>query len=81
MALNDKSIVSFFLDADEKTRHERMLSRGDDIEKIKSRIAHDRKAFKKENIVKVDYVIKNSSDEVLEEVADQIYKIYKSTNK
>lgn len=81
MALNDKSIVSFFLDADEKTRHERMLSRGDDLEKIKSRIAHDRKAFKKENIVKVDYVIKNSCDEVLEEVADQIYEIYKSTNK
>ena len=80
-ALNDKSIVSFFLDADEKTRHERMLSRGDDIDKIKSRIAHDRKAFKKENIVKVDYVIKNSSDDVLESVADQIYKIYKQTNK
>ena len=80
-ALNDKSIISFFLDADEKTRHERMLSRGDDLDKVKSRIAHDRKAFKKENIVKVDYVIKNSSDDVLESVADQIYKIYKQANK
>ena len=79
--LNDKSIVSFYLDADEETRHQRMLSRGDDIEKIKSRIAHDREAFKKENIVRVDYVIKNSSDDVLESVADQIYEIYKSTHK
>ncbi len=81
MALKDKSIVSFYLDADEDTRHNRMLSRGDDLEKIKSRIAHDREAFKKENIVRVDYVIKNSSDDVLESVADQIYEIYKSTNK
>ena len=80
-SLNDKTIVSFYLDADEETRHQRMLSRGDDLEKIKSRIAHDRKAFKKENIVKVDYVIKNSSDDVLEEVADNIYKIYKSLDK
>ena len=81
MSLKDDSIVSFYLDADEKTRHERMLSRGDDLEKINSRIAHDRQAFKKENIVKVDYVIKNSSDDVLEQVADQIYEIYKSLNK
>ena len=79
--LKDDSIVSFFLDADEETRHKRMLSRGDDLEKIKSRIEHDREAFKKENIVKVDYVIKNSSDDVLESVADQIYEIYQSLNK
>ncbi len=81
IALKDDSIVSFFLDADEETRHKRMLSRGDDLEKIKSRIEHDREAFKKENIVKVDYVIKNSSDDVLESVADQIYEIYQSLNK
>ncbi len=81
IALKDDSIVSFFLDADEETRHKRMLSRGDDLEKIKSRIKHDREAFKKENIVKVDYVIKNSSDDVLESVADQIYEIYQSLNK
>ena len=33
------------------------------------------------NIVKVDYVIKNSSDDVLEEVCDHIYQIYSSLNK
>ncbi len=81
VGLHDDSIVTFYLEADENTRHKRMLSRGDDLEKIESRIAHDREAFKKENIVKVDYVIKNSSDDVLEDVADQIYKIYKSLNK
>lgn len=81
IALNDSSIVTFYLEADEQTRHQRMLDRGDDIDKINSRIAHDREAFKKENIVKVDYVVKNSSDDVLEEVADKIYNIYKSLNK
>ncbi len=81
IALNDSSIVTFYLEADEQTRHQRMLERGDDIDKINSRIAHDREAFKKENIVKVDYVVKNSSDDVLEEVADKIYNIYKSLNK
>lgn len=81
IALKDDSIVTFYLEADEKTRYDRMLSRGDDAEKINSRIAHDREAFKKENIVKVDYIIKNSSDDVLEDVVDKIYKIYKSLNK
>ena len=81
MALHDDSIVTFYLEADEKTRYQRMLDRGDEVDKINSRIAHDREAFKKENIVKVDYVIKNSSDDVLEDVCDHIYKIYKSLNK
>lgn len=78
VALNDKSIVTFYLEADEETRKNRMVSRGDDPEKIKSRIEYDREAFKKENIVKVDYIIKNSSDDVLEDVCEQIYETYKS---
>ena len=81
MSLHDDSIVTFYLEADEKTRYQRMLDRGDEVDKIESRIAHDREAFKRENIVKVDYVIKNSSDDVLEDVCDHIYKIYKSLDK
>ena len=81
IALKDPSIVTFYLEADEETRKKRMEMRGDDPEKIKSRIEYDHEAFKKENIVKVDYVIKNSSDDVLEEVCDQIYQIYKSLDK
>ena len=73
--------ITVYLEADEETRYKRMLSRGDDIDKIESRIAHDREAFKKENIAKVDYVIKNSSDDVLEEVCDKIYQIYTSIKK
>ena len=81
VALRDPSIVTFYLEADEETRRKRMFMRGDEPEKIESRINHDREAFKKENIVKVDYVIKNSSDDILEEVCDQIYEIYTSLNK
>ena len=81
VGLKDDSIVTFYLEADEKTRRERMVSRGDEPDKIESRIAHDREAFKKENIVKVDYIIKNSSDDVLEDVCDQIYQIYQSLGK
>ena len=81
IALGDDSIVTFYLEADEETRYKRMLSRGDDIDKIESRIKHDREAFKKENIVKVNYIIKNSSDDVLEDVCDHIYQIYTSLHK
>ena len=81
IALHDDSIVTFYLEADEETRHQRMIQRGDDLEKIKSRILHDREAFKKENIAKVDFVIENSIDKSLEEVTDSIYNIYKSLNK
>ena len=69
-------IVTFFLEADEKTRKERMIFRGDEYEKIISRIEHDRKAFKKSNISKVDYVIDSGSSRSIEEVTDEIYKIY-----
>lgn len=81
VGLKNDSIVTFYLEADEETRRKRMISRGDEPEKIESRIAHDREAFKKENIVKVDYIIKNSSDDVLEDVCDQIYDIYQSLGK
>lgn len=81
VALKDDSIVTFYLEADEATRKKRMELRGDDPEKIESRLKWDHEAFKKENIVKVDYVIKNSSDDVLEDVCDQIYEIYQSLGK
>jgi len=76
IALNDKSIVTFFLDSLEETRHQRMIQRGDLEEKILSRLAHDRKAFCKANIPPVDYHI-NSEDYGIEEVADNVYKVYK----
>ena len=74
--LNNDSIVTFYLEADEKTRHNRMIFRGDNPDKIKSRIENDRIAFKKENIAKVDYIIDASNKHTIEEVADIIYSHY-----
>lgn len=76
IALNDRNIVTFYLEADEKTRRERMVSRGDEPDKIESRILHDRVAFKKENIAKVDFLIDSSNVHTVEEVCDLIYQLY-----
>lgn len=72
----DYNIVTFFLEADEETRKNRMINRGDDKEKIESRILHDRKAFKKSNLATVDYIIDSSQNKTVEEVTDEIYNIY-----
>ncbi len=76
IALHDKSIVTFYLEADEETRHRRMILRGDDPEKIRSRIENDRIAFKPENIAKVDYIIDASNNKSIDEVANQVYSKY-----
>lgn len=81
IALNDKKIVTFFLEANEDVRYKRMLLRGDKLEDANQRIVHDRTAFKKEHIAKVDYTI-NSEIKSIEEIADDIYKLYlKELNK
>ena len=67
--LGNKDIVTFYLEADEETRHQRMILRGDGAEKIKSRIENDRIAFNKKNIAKVDFVIDAGNSKSIEEVA------------
>ncbi|MCR5505470.1 MAG: guanylate kinase [Bacilli bacterium] len=76
ISLNDESIITFFLDSSEDTRHRRMLERGDKPENVESRIEHDRKAFITEALPVVDYHINTELSNV-EEVADLIYKVYK----
>ena len=76
LQLHDPNIITFLLESDEKTREERMVMRGDKPEKIKSRIANDRVAFKEENIPEVDYHIDSSNKYTIEEITDLIYKIY-----
>lgn len=74
--LHNKNIITFYLEADEETRHKRMITRGDAPEKIKSRIENDRIAFRPENIAKVDYVIDASNNKSIEQVASEIYQYY-----
>ena len=73
--LHHPDIITFFLDSEESTREKRMRQRGDKDEKIKCRLAHDREAFKPENIPPVDYHIDSETKNV-EEVADEVYRIY-----
>ena len=75
LKLNNKNIVSFLLLADEKTRKERMKSRGDKETNIKQRIENDVNDFSLEKIGKVDFVI-NTENYTIEEVSDLIYKLY-----
>jgi guanylate kinase len=75
IALNDPNIITFFLDSLEETRFKRMISRGDLEEKAVNRLKHDRTAFDKNNIPEVNFHI-DSETKTVEEVADEIYRIY-----
>lgn len=76
LKLKNKNIVSFLLIADEKTRKERMVSRGDKEENIKQRLENDVNDFSLEKIGKVDYVIE-TQNKTIEETSELIYKLYK----
>ena len=80
IALNDPTIVTFFLDSNEETRFKRMLLRGDKEEDAKKRVTHDRLAFRPENIADVDFHI-NSETHSVEEVTDDVYNKYMETLK
>ena len=76
LKLKNKNIVSFLLIADEKTRKERMVSRGDKMENVEQRIKNDVNDFSLDNIGKVDFVI-NTENQSIEETSDLIFKLYK----
>ena len=75
IGLNSPYIVTFYLEAKEETRFQRMLDRGDDIELAKSRLEHDRIAFLEEKIPDVNYRINSETQNILE-VAEEIVKLY-----
>lgn len=75
ISLNNSHIVTFFLEANEKTRFERMLLRGDSIEDAKSRIANDSLKFKEEIKNKVNYVI-DSEHLTLLDMTQKVYELY-----
>ena len=76
LKLNNKHVVSFLLIADEKTRHERMVSRGDKQENIEMRLKNDVDDFSLDKIGKVDYII-HTENKTIEQTSDEIYKLYK----
>lgn len=75
IALNDPTIVTFYLKASEKIRYKRMLERGDSVENAKQRILNDKVAFNKKNMCDVDFKI-DSENTSIEEVSNEIYQKY-----
>lgn len=77
-SLNDSRIVSFYLEASEEVRKERMLERGDPAPLIEDRLRNDRLTFAKENIDKVNFKICTNTHTV-DQIAFVIYSLYKKT--
>lgn len=73
--LKDPNIYTFLLTANEDTRYERMLSRGDLPEYAQNRVEHDIVEFANRKLVKTDYVIDTELYDV-EQVADIVYEEY-----
>lgn len=70
-----KDVFVVFIKSSKKDRKKRMLNRGDHITNIISRLKSDDKVFKKRHILKVDLLIKNKNQPLIE-LADMIDKAY-----
>jgi guanylate kinase len=75
IALEDRSVVTFYLSAEENTREERMRLRGDKAMDIARRIQGDRIDFRPENIAPTDFLI-TTDTRTIEEITDEIYVRY-----
>jgi guanylate kinase len=80
LALGDKSVVTFYLEAKEETRRERMQHRGDSPDNIEKRISGDRLDFAPSAIAPTDFHIA-TDERSIEEIADDIYVKYVLTLK
>ncbi|MFA5235607.1 MAG: guanylate kinase [Bacilli bacterium] len=75
LALHDAHIVTFFMQASETTRLNRMIYRGDRLEDAKKRIENDRIDFQEDRVGATDYLIDTESINI-EQVADLVYQKY-----
>lgn len=76
-ALENSSIIAFYLEASEETRKKRMTSRGDTLENIEKRLTGDKNDFSRRKVEGVDFIIQ-TDDKPIEELADDIYQKYRS---
>jgi guanylate kinase len=75
VSLHNPSFVTFFIQASEVTRTNRMIMRGQDLNFAKQRIAFDQGSFSHKTMPGLDYVINNESI-TIEVAADTIYQLY-----
>ena len=78
LALGDPSLVSFYLDCDERVREARMRFRGDSEDNIRSRLENDRIDFDLAKMPKPDFII-DSSTKTIEELTDEVHDLYLKT--
>ena len=67
--------VLIYLETDKLIRRVRMLNRGDKLIDVESRFKEDKKHFRKSRFKHLDYIVETSKH-TLEELAEQINKIY-----
>ena len=77
-SLNNPSIVSFYLNANEATRVARMKERRDSDESIASRILNDEKVFTETVKKSCDFLIE-TENKSLEAIGQEVYRKYKET--
>ncbi len=77
MSFKDPKIVLFYMNLDEETCKERMLSRGDEPAKVEARIENDKNAFHltDEQLSLIDVMV-DTKKYNLEEVSAYIYEKY-----
>jgi len=75
LVLHNHRLISFYLEAPETVREERMIGRGDKAELIIQRLALDRIAFADGNIEKTDFLIE-TGNKPIEKIGDDIYLKY-----
>jgi guanylate kinase len=80
LALHDPRVVTFFLEATERTREKRMELRGDKKEDIARRLLIDRTDFALDKIAPTDFRI-ITDDKSLEEIAREVHDDYLQTLK
>ena len=69
------NLIAIFLNCDEEIRYKRMISRGDDPQKAKERLIHDREKFSYDKLRGIDEII-NTSVFSINYLSELVYKTY-----
>ena len=75
--IGNSRFVTFFIQASEVTRLNRMIIRGQDLAFAKTRLQFDATNFNRSHIQKIDYDIDNERV-TIEDASDQIYQLYQA---
>lgn len=73
--LHNPRFITFFIQANEITRINRMIIRGQDLDFAKKRLAFDLTSFNRKKMPPIDYEIDNESVSI-EDASDKIYQLY-----